>query len=257
MNPFLEEDWQTVHHALLGIIWTEIGGQLPQGLLARQEQRLVIDEYDPPHGYVADVRITESWKQGIAPSWTPEQDRVGTIAIAEPEIFHVDKEVERWIEIRTQEGKVVTVIELLSPANKGSGSTTYRMKQRDYLESTTSLVEIDLLRGGTFVLPVPLEHVQRRIQKHGTYYHICVNRAWRAGFRELYAWPLRDRIPAFRIPLRETDKDIALDLQPLLDRCYEVGRYYTGRFDELPQPPFPPDEAEWVIERLRAAGLRE
>ena len=63
-------------------------------------------------------------------------------------------------------------------------------------------------------------------------------------------------MPAIRIPLRPTDKDIVLDLQPLIDRCYEVGRYCEGRFAEDPEPPFPPEEAVCVDERLREAGLR-
>ena len=74
--------------------------------------------------------------------------------------------------------------------------------------------------------------------------------------RNCYKWSLRERVPAFSIPLRSTDKEIGLDLQPLIDRCYEIGRYYAERYDADPDPPFLPDDATWVNERLRAAGLR-
>ena len=253
MNPFLEETWGPVHTKLISYFDDDIARLLPRGLFSRPEERLAIDAFDPVHGYRADVSITESWKGGMAPSWQPED--TGGVTVMEPEMLRVDDEVERWIEIRTADGQVVTVIELLSPVNKDAGVRRYQLKQQDYLHSTTSLVEIDLLRRGSFVLPVPEDW--KRKQSAGTRYHICSSRAWRPGTRELYSWALRERVPAIRIPLRPTDKDIVLDLQPLIDRCYEVGRYYEGRFAENPGPPFPADEAAWVEERLRAAGLRE
>ena len=42
---------------------------------------------------------------------------------------------------------------------------------------------------------------------------------------EFYVLPLRERLPAIRVPLRRTDLDAALDLQVLIDQCYERGRY--------------------------------
>ena len=180
MNPFLEETWGPVHTALIAFMWERIAGKLPRGLFARPEERLAIDAFDPVHGYRADVGITESWKQGIAPSWQPED--TGGIALMEPEHLRVDEEVERWIEIRTADGDVVTVIELLSPVNRNAGYRRYQLKQQDYLQSTTSLVEIDLLRRGQFVLPVPENLMKKR--PPGTRYHICSSRAWRPGTRE-------------------------------------------------------------------------
>ena len=254
MNPFLEREWHPVHTALIGFLWEEIASRLPAGLVARPEERLAIDEIEPGHGYIADVGITETWKKGVAPAWTPAIGAREGVTIAEPEILRVDDEVERWIEIRTVKGQVVTVIEILSPANKDGDWGRYRLKQASYLQSMTSLVEIDLLRTGRFVLPVPDEYFRKA--GSGTNYYIWCSRAWRPGTREIYRCPLRERLPAIRIPLRPTDRDIVLDLQPLIDRCYEVGRYYSDQPNEIPGPPFPPDEAAWVEERLRAAGLR-
>ena len=254
MNPFLERTWPPVHSVLITFIWEEIASRLPDDLVARPEERLAIDEIEPGDSYRADVGITETWKQGASPTWLPATMPAGEgIVIAEPQILRVDDDVERWIEIRTAAGRLVTVIELLSPANKDTGRERYKLKQADYLHSTASLVEIDLLRSGRFTLPV----VEREIRKPaGTCYFIGVSRASRPGIREVYCCPLQERLPAIRLPLRRTDQDIVLDLQPLIDRCYELGRYYKGRFDEVPDPPFAPDEAAWVDECLRAAGLR-
>ena len=220
----------------------------------RTYKRLVIDEIEPGKSYRGDVAVTEPWKQGVGPTWKPAGGTAnGGIVLAEPQIVHVDEDIERWIEIRTADGYLVTVIELLSPANKGLDWERYRDKQTDFLHSTANLVEIDLLRGGRFMLPVATQHLRLPA---GTCYFVGVRRAARHSEREVYCCPLAKRLPAVRIPLRPTDRDIVLDLQPLIDRCYELGRYYKGRFDEIPDPPLSTEEAAWVEERLRAAGLR-
>jgi Protein of unknown function (DUF4058) len=49
--------------------------------------------------------------------------------------------------------------------------------------------------------------------------------------------PLRQCLPAIRVPLRRTDPDAALDLQVLVDQCYERGRYDSAiDYNQPPQP---------------------
>ncbi len=58
---------------------------------------------------------------------------------------------ESYLEIRQAgTGRVVTVLELLSPKNKraGTGRDNYNAKHTKILASQTHLVEIDLLRAG-------------------------------------------------------------------------------------------------------------
>jgi len=58
---------------------------------------------------------------------------------------------ERYLEIRDIDGNaVITAIELLSPKNKaaGIGRVTYEKKRYNVLNSSTHLVEIDLLHAG-------------------------------------------------------------------------------------------------------------
>jgi hypothetical protein len=253
MNPFLERNWAPVHSKLLNLIDDEVARQLPPDLVSRPEERILIDEVPCPGSYRADVAVTEreDWKKGSAPVWKTEPATTG-VAIAEPEMVWIGETVERWIEIRTVDGFLVTAIELLRPSNKtGDGVERYKAKQRTYLQSKANLVEIDLLRDGRLVLPVPLHG-----RDAGTCYYICISRAWRPQLREVYHCPLRERLPAFRLPLRETDADVVLDLQPLIDRCYETGRYYLNPHDVDPSPPFSGEEAVWVKERLQAACLR-
>lgn len=257
MNPFLEKAWPSAHTALIAYIWESISAGLPNGLYARPEERVEIDESsERQRSYLADVGVLERWRDGFPPTWEPASSGGDghTTVVAEPQIVRMDETPERWIEIRTSDGRVVTIIELLSPANKTSGWERYKAKQRDCLQTEVNLVEIDLLRGGRFALPVDPSYVRKPA---GTSFFICCRRSWRPGTREVYVCPLLERLPAIRIPLRPTDADLILDLQPLVDRVYEVGRYYEGDFSSDPEPPFPADEAAWVEECLRKAGLRE
>ena len=250
MNPFLEKNWPPVHTLLISSIWTEIAVKLPPDLIARPEERLTVEQPER-FSYRADVAVSESWREGVPPAWAPQPG--GAITVTEPEVWRLVEVIERWIEIRTADGRLVTVIEILSPANKLAAFAEYKQKQLDYRLSSANLVEIDLLRGGKKVLQPP---AGRALAKPGAPFHIASFRAARHSSFEVWRWTLRERIPAFRIPLRETDADIALDLQPLLDRCYEAGRYYLDRHDASLIPPFSPDDAAWVEARLQAAGLR-
>ncbi len=147
-------------------------------------------------------------------------------------------------------GRVITVIEFISPTNKvpGDGLTKYRQKQRECHDGDVNLVEIDLTRGGDRSLIMPVNCMKRRDR---TTYQAWVSRA---NVREkgwAFRLPLTQRLPAIPIPLRPTDQDVLLDLQPLIDQIYENGRYSEDiDYSEPLRPPFSPEEAEWVAQRL-------
>jgi hypothetical protein len=73
---------------------------------------------------------------------------------------------------------------------------------------------------------------------------------------EVYPIGLRDRLPAIRVPLRPTDSDVVVDLQPLINQCHERGRYHLLNYRLELDPPLSPEEAAWVDEILRAHALR-
>ena len=163
------------------------------------------------------------------------------------------EEIHRWIELRAAGGKLITVIEVLRPANKtGDGWKDYRRKQQDYLHAGVNLVEIDLLRGGDHVLGFPRAEVENA---DTIPYFICVTRASDRLSRYVYPIALQQRLPAIAIPLRETDADVPLDLQPLVDRAYELGRHWQEDFSQRLSPPLAAEEQEWATERLRGAEL--
>lgn len=193
------------------------------------------------------------WKLGTAPRWHPSVETGGTQQLAEPVIVHSDPHTERWIEIREAAGRLITVIEVLSPSNKLGDADEDIRRRRAYRAGGVSLVETNLLRAGRHVLTVPLDLVRR---PPGSSYLIGVTRAGSRGTHELYYCPLGQPLPSIRIPLRETDEDVRLDLQPLIDRCYDMGRYRQTHFTRGLKQPLPEDEPEWVTENLLAAGLR-
>jgi len=176
--------------------------------------------------------------------------------VAEPVLVEVGQQVIRHVEIVDSRAHIITAIELLSPSNKESGEAcvAWKRKRFDYLRGGINLVEIDLLRGGCWTLPdrsllkpVPPGHV---------WHYACVSRSPWAGEHEFYLLPLRQRLPAIRVPLRQPDPDAALDLQLLIDQCYDRGRYGSEiDYSRPPQPPLPGEEDAWAKEVLSAAHL--
>lgn len=256
MNPFFEKEWGDVHHRLISYIIEALAGQLPADLNARAQEREVFLEGGEGMDYIPDVSITrrdEPWKSGTAAPWQPAAGGASDQTLAEPVIVYAEPETESWLEIREASGRLITVVEILSPTNKGRGSSEYMLKRRDYQRAEVNVVEIDLLRHGRHVMAVPLERVRKSAS---VTYLVCVTRAQSPHTHELYYCPLRQPLPSIRIPLRETDADVRLVIQPLIDRCYEVGRYWQTDFSRGLKQPLPDEEAAWVTEKLTAAGLR-
>ncbi len=254
MNPLLEAHWPDVHTVLIGYIRDALAEELPPDLHARAEEEVNVASAGTPERYRADVAVAETWKQELPPVLQSEASSNGVVAVAEPEIIELDHLPARWAEIRDTNGRLITVIEVLSPTKKlDPGRTVYLQKQQDYLAAGVNLLEIDLLRIGR--PPFLEEYLHLLRPAHGTRYLVTATRALRPWRREIYYCPLRERLPAVRVPLRTTDPDVPLDLQPLIDRCYFTGRYWQGSHQEIPGPALPPDDDGWSRDCLLDAGL--
>jgi hypothetical protein len=257
MDPYLEPHWLDVHLSLIFLAKVAIQRQLGDDLVARSEERLIVEDTEfKPRSRYPDVRVVEHGD----PS-SPVQP-AGGVAVAEPLIFELsdDPVHQRFIEIRdaASGGRVVTVVEFLSPSNKlpGDGRVQYKRKQNECIDARVNLVEIDLTRAGSRELLVPLQELP---PEYRTAFMACVYRAtWkRVGRKEVYRIPLRERLPAIRIPLRATDPDIILDLQALIDEAYESGRYdRTTDYNRDLDPPLEPEDSAWADQFLKSAGKR-
>jgi hypothetical protein len=160
---------------------------------------------------------------------------------------------ERYLEIReVASGRVITVVEILSPKNKrsGEGRAAYEKKRQQILSSATHLIEIDLLRGGT---PMPLLGALPPMT-----YYILVSQANQRPRADLYPFTLQDSIPIFTVPLVAGEATPEVDLQVLLHEVYD--RASLDLVIDYRQPPFPnlsAEDAGWADQLLKQQGLRD
>lgn len=256
MDPYLERHWGDVHSSFLVYARNQLNAQLPDDLQARVEESVGVEIDDRmSHTLYPDVRVSGQSERES----TEEPRSAPAVAAAEPYVLLLEDEprTERHLEIVELQGRgrVVTVIEVLSPANKVGidGRAAYVRRQREYLEAGVNLVEIDLVREGDFVLAAPERRIPSAMR---TPYLVCVRRAATSDRAELYSIGLRRALPNIRVPLRPSDRDAVLELQPLIDACYRDGRYHRIDYRLEPVPRFGEEDSRWIDQLLRDKGLR-
>jgi hypothetical protein len=147
--------------------------------------------------------------------------------------------------------EVVTVLEILSPANKrpGEGRDQYLRKRRVILSSLTNLVEIDLLRGGE---AMPLKGCSAPSD-----YQIMISRAAQRPRAVVLTFQVAQPIPAFALPLYPGDPEPLVDLNRTLHDLYDRRSYDLRLNYRYPaEPPLRDAAATWVDTLLREAGVR-
>ena len=147
--------------------------------------------------------------------------------------------------------RVVTAIEFISLANKVTsvGRKQYLAKQSEFIDAEVNLVEIDLLREGTWVLAAEQEIYPDRLKGP---YRVCVVRAESSEEAELYSAGFAAPLPTIRIHRRATDKDVLLPLQSLVNKAHENGRYGNDLdYSTMPDPPLKADEQAWIVDYLK------
>jgi len=258
MDPYLEAHWGDIHTRFMVYASNQLNAQLPDDLQAHVEESLaVIEDGETKRTVYSDVRVVED--SGMSAAESAAATAISTVDLAKPYVVKLQDEPAtlRHLEIVDTRGggRLVTAIEILSPTNKvgSTGQLTYIGKQHEYLDAKVNLVEIDLIRAGNFVLAIPEDRLPSVCRAA---YMICIRRAARPGEAELYPVPLRQPLPNIPVPLRPTDKDVVLQLQPLLDDCYRDGRYDRIDYRAEPAPRLGEADARWADSILREAGLR-
>lgn len=253
MDPWLEDEasFPSLHHSLIFLLMEAINAALPKGYLARTAEIVWVDDdlrREP------DVSV---YGRDRTPGGGTATALAGLIAVGEEKVS--DPWKQPYLEIVSPQGKrLVTAVEILSPANKrpgDNGRKAYQDKQEEFRLGGVNLVEIDLLRAGPHTTAVPRARLERAAGAPFDY-HVSVTVA--AERRQFHAAPIRlaDRLPAIGIPLDPGVPAVTADLQPLLDRAYTSGRYADAvRYDRPPDPPLTPEQAAWAEGVLRAKGL--
>jgi hypothetical protein len=261
MDPYLENPglWPDVHHMLISAYRKLLAAQLrPKYLVGIEERAYIMEESEDTAK--TGMRVSDI-EEAARVGWesTPFSPGAGAeeLVVPEPVVATTwfEEEVrEAYLTILDREShRIVTVIELLSPANKlpnSPGRKSFEQKRREVMYSPTHWMEIDLLRGKRMVPRVP-----RKVGPHEYLIHISRRKLRPRG--QLWGIRLPLRLPAIPIPLKEGDPDGRLDLQAALDSAYDRAQYDL-RIDYRKEPAPPLDEklAAWADQLLRSKGLR-
>jgi hypothetical protein len=227
MDPFLEAQglWEDFHNKLMGDMERFLSQTLPPRYTVRLGERSYVAFVDAEttsqgeHLFKPDVGIKAAQPingGGVSPTSVLEQPAVDMEGLVEEEFREVFLEIHEI----DPHLRLVTGIEILSPANKRHGTAgwyQYERKRKVFLEGHANLVEVDLLRGG------------RRMGMAGDWpespYYLMVLRKDQAPKCKVWPAHYREPLPAIPIPLAAPDPDFALALQPLLDAIYERSHY--------------------------------
>ncbi len=255
MNPYLEEFWHDVHPRLLMLASNQLQRALPRDLKARLEQHLSLLEEGAERGVGrrADVAIVEPWSE--------ETDRANPllastgVAVAEPVLLELDPPTHRFLQIVDTAGHIVTIIEFLSLGNKtrAEDRAGFAWKRRQIFESGISFVEVDLLLQGE---PVLEADGCETLRLNRAAYHVAIHSTHSATLWRLYPIRLRERLPAVEIPLRPSDRPVALDLQPLIDDAIRDGAYDHLDYRRDPTGILSSEDRAWLDGNLREQELR-
>ena len=211
MDPYLESPslWADFHLTMIVAIRAELNRLLPEKYVASADRYVWLHLAAPVTMMLPGVREKGS-----------------------PYLKIVDREHRR----------LVTVVEMLSPANKqpGKDREAYLLKRGEYLANGVNLVELDLLRRGE---RAPFgDHPPPRAD-----YYVLVCRA--SEMPQAGVWPLsvRDLLPTVPVPLHPPDADVELALKPCLDRVYDEAAYRRElNYSQPPQVALTEPDATWA-----------
>lgn len=263
MDPYLERPslWSNIHNSLITAIRDFLTPRLRPRYFVAVEERSYLDDATPA-GFMAvpDVSVLGPYSSRpvavlerprtvglpeVIELPMPEQIRETYLSIQE--VGSSDIATEMWLE--GEDGlKVVTILEILSPWNKGSreGRAQYTRKRDEVINSYTNLVEIDLLRAG-----------RGFVQRPDDTYHILVSDAAMRPRAHSYTFTVQQPIPAFQLPLQADDDWPLLDLNAILHELYDRAGYDLRiNYRAESTPPFAGETAQWLDELLRQAQLR-
>jgi hypothetical protein len=221
MDPFLECDalWKPFHHQLIGGLYQIL---LPN-LVDRYRARVVARQY-----------VTEM------PLFTS--------------VVREDH-VEEYIEIRNRnDGRLVTLVDAVSIVNKSTsaGRNAYLDKRREARSAGASIVEIDLVLQGQPMLDYSRDGLP------DWDYAVTVTRAAQPERYEIYTATIQKRLPKFKLPLSQDDRDTVVDLQAAFARCFDHGNF--AALIDYAQPPASirdEDDRRWIDQLLAQSKVRK
>lgn len=242
MNPYLEGDlWSDLHNRLASSISIEI---IP---FIRPKYQALIAPYVVKsdlatmgsNAFYPDVAIIRNEVKEPMIAYG-NQPQITKASLSVPVYVPIEVKIP-VIEIRKIKGKeLITVIEILSPANKyGKGFQQYQEKRKALIPQKVNFLEIDLLRRGKRTIVHPeVEHCD----------YLCALTRKGENKTDLWTLDLQEKLPVLPIPLEEGDSDVAIDLQQVLNDIYQ-GAYYGDTIDyteKVPPPKLSKEKRQWI-----------
>ena len=254
MDPYLEQPglWPDVHTRLITASCDAIQAQLNPNYVAVITPYVLLESIEiapSRQAFIPDI--------GVLRDDTPATGGVAIAIAPAPLTLPVPLDIPtRYarIEIRSVlQQKLITSIELLSPANKrpsADGADAYDKQRQELFATGVHLLEIDLLRGGVrprLARPLP-----------PAAYVVYLSRSYRRPMVDVWPIALADPLPILPVPLSYPDSDVALDLGNVLRQVYRNARYerLVDYRADPPPPELGPDERAWLDGQLRERGLR-
>jgi uncharacterized protein DUF4058 len=241
MDPYLEHPalWSDVHNRMIAALADHLTPAVaPRYYVALKRRTYLLKPDDIVFVGRPDVAVVERpGGHPVAPGAAS-----GATLVLDVEVPSRDEVEETYLQVHeVGTGTLVTIVELLSPANKllGRGRDVYEQKREQVLATLTNLVEIDLLRAGE---PMPVLRAQVR-----TDYRILVSRGKERPRAQLYAWSVRQPIPSFPLPLLPGDDEPTTDVQAVLAALYDRARFDLRLdYTKPPVPQLGDDDATWA-----------
>lgn len=227
VEPHIEKNnlWALFHKHLILELFDWLRERLGDDYLVDLESTVLLIPrwHEPVRGVSPDVEVS---------LWPDKQNKETAVVAFTPALIEVDEILDEWeqdaIMIRRRDlpsvsdplgAQVVAALELLSPSNKGGTGARDRrkflQKRNDYLASSVSYVEIDLLENGQRDLPQTVEQLE-------TYPYLV----WASQVQEQarhhwgWGWQKEGSLPAILVPLNYPHVH-TLDLSVCYHRAYE------------------------------------
>lgn len=246
MNPYMEdrEAWAGVHLHILANLAQQLAPQIRPRYRVHTERYLTIGE--EVRKFHPDLRV----QKGVASTAAIQPavlEATSVTLVTENLFIEAIEDHPPYLEIMTPEGEVVTVIEVLSFANKEHHYQEYILKRYQLLQAGINLLEIDLLRAG--------KRPPLAAAIHAPY--VCIlsrAREWPQSHLWEVSWA--KPCPNLPVPLLPDDPDVILQLAPAIQQAYAVE--FEGFVDYTVHPPEPltPAWQEEIDAILRATQLR-
>lgn len=239
MNPYLERqfEWDSFHNHFLIECLKRLVPQVSPSYVVRSNTRLYIHEPSAEERRFfaqADLAIAGRPSTATAMATTTKTaPQYRTIPAC------VETERVNYLEIRSKDDVVITVVELLSRSNKlpKSDRELFLMKRDELIRSDVHYVELNLLRAGQ---PLPFT------PPFGGPYYAAVSRSDDRDRVGTWEWGIRDPLPIIPIPLRKPDGDVNLDLKSILNTVYDEGGFASSIYAHSPDPPLSPEDEAWA-----------